>query len=128
MEENLELIKMLLGKYNSNEIGAIRYPGGTLIGKKRAQGIISRYKKLIDDKNPNLIKEGSKLLSSIPRISENMATIILKEISLKEIVSAIVKDDDIKKMICTISLIQFSSKRKVGKSVSSNIIKYLTII
>ena len=97
----------------------MRYPSGRMIGDKQGKKIIDKYKNLLNQKDKDsLLKEGAALLSSIPRISKNMASKILERIPLKELIT--LKSDDISSVV-NINM----GKRKVGKVAATNIMKFL---
>ena len=125
IENELNLIDMLTGQYKPNQIGSMRYPSGLLINNKRGKKIIDRYKKLLDSKNDNLVKDGANMLKSIPRISYKMANIILNQISLNMIINYIINDEK-EKCHDKISNIRYSEKRKIGNKAAENIIKFLS--
>lgn len=113
IKENLFIRDMILGKYTIAQIQAIRYPSARLIGEKYAKKIIQRFTSL---------KQGDdavKFLSSIPSISKKSAKIILNSISIKEIVNLTKTEKE------RVANIQFTSRRKIGNSISMKIIKFL---
>lgn len=119
IENNFTLTGMLTGEYKPKQIGAIRYPSGRIIGEKHSKKLIDKYKSLLVNTDPDeLLKGGANLLSSIPRISKNMASKILEHIPLVELIT--LKTSDASK-IADIKM----GKRRVGKVAAANIIKFL---
>jgi ERCC4-type nuclease len=104
---------LILGKITKDEIYALKYDNGTIIGKRSAK--IWGCSRPIKENN----KYFSKMLVQINGVTKATADIILDAISWEDLLKGEITQE-------TLSQIQKSdSGRKVGKKVSESIVKYL---
>ena len=120
IKNKLDIKKIILGEYSFEQIKDYKYPSGLIFGEERSKKIIKKYTSLLKDNNKAI-----SFLSAIPGISKNMLGKILEKVSLNEIIENI-RDGTSQKLIENISIIQLSSKRKIGKAIPIKIIKYLS--
>ncbi len=114
MQQDLSVRNMILGDYTVAQIQAMRYPGGRLIGEKKAREVIKKFTTFDTNKD-----RAVKFLSSVPSVSKKSAGKILDSITLKDIVNL---TEEEKSMIADI---KFTEKRKIGKAMALKIIKFL---
>ncbi|MGL5934502.1 MAG: ERCC4 domain-containing protein [Cetobacterium sp.] len=104
---------LILGKLSKAEISTMRYPNGTIIGK-RADKII----KICNLTSIANHKYYCNILSSIPRITKKTAAIILTKANIEEIFNGEISEDEL-------ALINKTEKSKIGKAAASSIYKFL---
>ena len=104
---------LILGKIPKENISTLRYPNGTIIGK-RADKII----KIKNSGDQNNHKIYCKILAELPMITEKSAAVILTKITFADLLNG-------KMTIQDLADIQKTHKSKIGKSAAVNIYKFL---
>lgn len=110
-----------------DKISSLKYQSGTSVGIKRAESIIQIAYTGDDHSLQQLAQTISKdVLSQVPMLSKNVATLILDNISLKKICQRILDKEDIPGLITFISDIKKENDRRVGFQIAERIITMLS--
>lgn len=113
IDANYHISDLILGKITKETISTIRYPNGTIIGK-RADKII----KIKDSDDPANYKHYCNIIAEIPGVTKKTAMIILMKATFDELITGHLSINEL-------SLIKKTEKSKIGDSVAKKIYKFL---
>lgn len=111
--EKYHISDLFLGNISKEEISTLKYPNGTIIGK-RASKIIA----VKDNDNIQNYKYYCNILAELPMITKKTAVKILLEVTFNDLLRGELSEE-------TIANIQKTPKVKVGKAAAANIYKFL---
>lgn len=111
--EKYHISDLFLGNISKEEISTLKYPNGTIIGK-RASKIIA----VKDNDNIQNYKHYCNILAELPMITKKTAAKILLEVTFNDLLRGELSEE-------TIANIQKTPKVKVGKAAAANIYKFL---
>lgn len=117
-ESGVSIKSIYTEKHTAEQIAVLKYSGGVMIGLERANKIIFA-KKLIDSISKPAMKMKMKILQCIPLVSETAAEVILKSVSIADIITGVITKE-------TIAELDKTEKTKIGKKAAENIITWLT--
>lgn len=111
MMKHMTLSKLINGEVTVDEVAAIKYPSGIIVGEKRARRILD-----IDEAHC------AKLLAAIPLITVKTAQSILDKYDIKDICNGKVSIDD----LANVKKSDAANSRRVGPAAAKNILKYIS--
>lgn len=107
---------LFLGNISKEEISTMRYPNGTIIGK-RATKILA----VIDNDKYENYKHYCNILAELPMITKKTAAKILLQVTFNDLLSGFLSETEIEN-------IQKTPNVRVGKTAAANIYKYLVSV
>jgi len=107
---------LFLGNISKEDISTMKYPNGTIIGKRAAKIIAVK-----DNDNIANYKHYCNILAELPMITKKTAAKILLDVTFNDLLRGELSEE-------TIANIQKTPAVKVGKTAAANIYKYLVNI
>jgi ERCC4-type nuclease len=115
IDSGYHISDLILGKISKSDIYTMRYPNGTIIGK-RADKII----KITDLENIENYKYYCNILAQIPRITKKTAAIILTKASIEDIFNGVLSQDEL-------AAVNKTDKSKIGNAAAAAVYKFLVV-
>lgn len=113
LSEGQHISDLVLGEINEADIYTMKYPNGTIIGKRASK--ISK----ITEVTPQNKKIYANMLTCINGLTKKTADIILNKVDFKDILNGTVSIEEL-------AAIQKTEKTKLGKKISTEILKYFS--